>query len=63
LFGDPFIKPWMIDRADDHYEYDISRAKKLLDWTPEHRIVDVLPVMIMHLKENPEKWYKENYLE
>ena len=24
---DPFIKPWMIDLADDHYALDISRAR------------------------------------
>src|SRR5690606_22115818 len=23
VVGDPFIKPWMIDRADDHYEMSI----------------------------------------
>lgn len=63
LFGDPFIKPWMIDRADDHYEYDISRAQDLLDWRPKHRIMDVMPVMIRHLKEDPQKWYNENNLD
>ena len=25
--ADPFIKPWMIDIADDHYALDISRAR------------------------------------
>jgi len=43
LFGDPFIKPWMIDRADDHYELDISRAEQLLRWTPKHSLPDTLP--------------------
>jgi nucleoside-diphosphate-sugar epimerase len=63
LFGDPFIKPWMIDRADDHYELDISRAEKLLGWKPAHNLIDVLPEMIRNLKADPEKWYKENKLE
>ncbi|NDP49176.1 MAG: NAD(P)-dependent oxidoreductase, partial [Sulfuriferula multivorans] len=27
---DPFIKPWMIDRANDHYALDITRAHTLL---------------------------------
>ena len=63
LFGDPFIKPWMIDRADDHYELDISRAKKLLGWEPAHNLIGTLPEMINNLKANPEKWYKENKLE
>ena len=63
LFGDPFIKPWMIDRADDHYELDISRAMELLEWKPKHSLIDTLPQMIENLKANPEKWYKENKLE
>ncbi|HKZ65679.1 MAG TPA: NAD(P)-dependent oxidoreductase [Chitinophagaceae bacterium] len=63
LFGDPFIKPWMIDRADDHYELDISRAMKLLGWEPTHNLIDTLPEMIKNLKADPEKWYKENKLE
>lgn len=62
LVGDPFIKPWMIDRADDHYELDISRAKKILDWEPKHRLLDVLPKMIENLKEDPEGWYERNNL-
>lgn len=63
LFGDPFIKPWMIDRADDHYELDITRAKEVLGWEPRHRLLDTLPVMIEKLKANPEAWYKENKLD
>jgi UDP-glucose 4-epimerase len=63
LFGDPFIKPWMIDRADDHYELDVSRAEQLLGWTAKHSLLDTLPEMIKNLKKDPEKWYKENKLE
>jgi UDP-glucose 4-epimerase len=63
LFGDPFIKPWMIDRADDHYELDISRAEKLLGWRPRHNLIDTLPEIISNLKADPDKWYKENKLE
>ena len=34
----PFIRPWMVDFADDHYELDIARAKKVLNWAPEHSL-------------------------
>ena len=34
LFGKAFIKPWMIDLADDHFEMDNSKAKKLLRQLP-----------------------------
>jgi UDP-glucose 4-epimerase len=38
LFGKAFIKPWMIDLADDHFEMDSSKAKKLLGWQPKHSL-------------------------
>ncbi|HLU92517.1 MAG TPA: NAD(P)-dependent oxidoreductase [Membranihabitans sp.] len=63
LWGDPFIKPWMIDRADEHYEYDISRAQEVLGWYPKHRLLDTLPVMIQNLKSEPQKWYEVNNLD
>lgn len=58
----PFIRPWMIDLADDHYELDISKAKKLLGWAPKHSLDQTLPLMIEALKKNPEHWYKINQL-
>ena len=57
-----FILPWMIDLADDHYELDISKAKKFLGWEPKHHLADTLPLMIQDLKKNPEAWYKKNGL-
>lgn len=63
LFGDPFIKPWMIDRADDHYELDITRAKELLQWKPQHSLMDSLPKIIENLKSDPLTWYKKNKLD
>lgn len=61
--GDTFIKPWMIDRADDHYELDISRAKELLGWEPKYRLINTLPAMIENLKADPVGWYKKNKLD
>lgn len=62
LVGDPFIKPWMIDRAGEHYELDISRARQYLDWEPQHRLLDTLPKIIKSLKADPGKWYERNHL-
>ncbi len=58
----PFIKPWMIDIADDHYELDISKAKKTLGWEPHQSIDKSLVKMIDALKANPVQWYKDNGL-
>ncbi len=58
----PFIKPWMIDLADDHYAAIITHARLELDWEPTHRLRDTLPAMIENLKANPARFYKENKL-
>ena len=58
----PFIKPWMIDRADDHFEVDITRARRLTGWEPQHRLRDTLPTIVTALKADPWAWYRENEL-
>jgi nucleoside-diphosphate-sugar epimerase len=62
LMEEPFIKPWMIDLADEHYEVDISRARKLLGWRPQHTLRETLPEMIAELKADPRGWYEANKL-
>jgi nucleoside-diphosphate-sugar epimerase len=62
LVEDPFIKPWMIDLADDHYALDITRARNVLGWTPKHSLRETLPKMVAALKADPAGWYKENKL-
>lgn len=60
---EPFIKHWMVDIADDHYELDISRARKLLGWEPQRRLLGTLSLMAHFLRQNPLAWYKANKLE
>jgi nucleoside-diphosphate-sugar epimerase/uncharacterized membrane protein len=60
---DPFIKPWMIDRANDHYALDITRAHTLLDWEPRHSLRKTLPKMVAALQADPLGWYREHGLE
>ncbi|OYK80463.1 DNA polymerase III subunit epsilon [Coxiella burnetii] len=57
-----FIKPWMIDLADDHYELDITRARTMLGWKPKYSLKACLPKIIENLKNNPKRWYRENKL-
>lgn len=57
-----FIKPWMVDMADEHYPVDASKAHRMLDWQPQHRLADTLPEMMARLKDNPRRWYLENGL-
>ena len=60
---EPFVKPWMIDRANDHYELDIARARTLLDWEPKRSLRETLPKMVADLKADPIGWYRENDLD
>jgi nucleoside-diphosphate-sugar epimerase len=62
LVEDPFIKPWMIDFADDHYALNISRANETLGWYPKRSLRDTLPNMIAALKRDPDQWYREHHL-
>lgn len=57
---EPFIRPWMIDLTNDDYEVDISKSRRLLDWSPKRSLRLSLPKMIENLKKDPEKWCKKN---
>lgn len=54
----PFIRPFMIEMASDHYALDTSRARDLLGWSPRHDIRDTLPSIIAALKRDPIGWYR-----
>jgi hypothetical protein len=63
VMGDAaFVKPWMVDEANDHYVLDISRARQLLDWEPRHSLRATLPKMADALKRDPAGWYRSNKL-
>ncbi|MGQ0654159.1 MAG: NAD-dependent epimerase/dehydratase family protein [Betaproteobacteria bacterium] len=58
----PFVRPFMVAMADDHYALDISKARRLLGWEPRHRLRAVLPKLVRALKADPEAWYEGNKL-
>lgn len=60
---EPFIKPWMIDLADDHYALDIRRAQSMLGWEPRHRLLGTLPRMVEALLTDPVAWYQQHQLD
>lgn len=59
---EPFIRPFMVDMADDHFELNIDRARTQLGWEPRHSLRETLPDMIAHLKDDPLGWYAGNGL-
>jgi nucleoside-diphosphate-sugar epimerase len=56
------IAPWMIDVAQDNMELDVTRARTMLGWKPQHSLRDTLPKMVSGLKADPFTWYHENEL-
>ena len=56
----PFIKPFMIDLASDHYDVDITAAKHTLGWHPRHDVYHGLEALISSLKQDPAAWYKRH---
>lgn len=63
LIREPFIKPWMIPHADEHFDVDIAKARRVLGWAPKHHLKRKLPEILSNLKANPEKWYAINKIE
>lgn len=59
---DPFIKPWMIDLADDHYPVEIRRLRETFQWEPKHRLSMVLEDMVARLQRDPRGFYEANGL-
>lgn len=60
---EPFIKPWMIDLADDHYALKITRAQTLLGWSPTRSLYSTLGKMADGLKACPAEFYETNDLQ
>jgi len=62
-FGPPqFIKPWMIDLADDNYEFTMAHAKKVLGWSPKRSLRATLPLIVKDMLKDPLAWYKRHGL-
>lgn len=58
----PFIKPWMIDLADQNYPISVQHAREQLGWEPQHTLRDTLPDMIGRLHFDPKAWFEKNGL-
>ena len=63
LDDDSFIRPWMIDLADDDYPVSIAWAREKLGWNPRHRLRNTLPAIVDRMKQDPERWRELNGLE
>jgi len=59
----PFIQPFMVHLADDHYALDVRRAREVLGWQPKHRLEDELPAMVLALQDDPAAWYARHKID
>lgn len=55
-----FIKPWMIDLADDNYEFSMQHAKDVLGFSCKRKLRDALPKMVAQIKSDPVAWYQRH---
>jgi nucleoside-diphosphate-sugar epimerase len=62
LDEDTFIRPWMIDHADDDYPVSIDYAREKLGWEPKRRLRDTLPAIVERMKRDPAAWRRLNGL-
>jgi nucleoside-diphosphate-sugar epimerase/disulfide bond formation protein DsbB len=60
---EPFIKPFMVRMADDHYALDVRRARELLGWEPKRRLQNELPDMVRAVKDDPASWYQRHKID
>lgn len=56
----PFIQPWMVDLADDNYQFSMEKAKKVLNWAPKRSLRALLPKMVENMQADPISWYKRH---
>ncbi|NGX60681.1 MAG: N-acetyl-alpha-D-glucosaminyl-diphospho-ditrans,octacis-undecaprenol 4-epimerase [Chlamydiae bacterium] len=56
----PFIKPWMVDLADDNYEFTMEKSRKVLDWSPKRSLRKTLPILVEDMQKDPIAWYKRH---
>jgi nucleoside-diphosphate-sugar epimerase len=55
-----FIRPWMIDRAGDHYSLDLTRTRTRLGWVPKRSIQTDLDAILVRALRERQQWMKLN---
>ena len=55
-----FIQPWMIEFAEEHFEFDLSLTEQIIGWTPMRHLLDTLPTMLNLATCDTAEWLKRN---
>jgi nucleoside-diphosphate-sugar epimerase len=60
LRAEPFIRPWMIDFAGEHFELDLTKSRRELDFEPSGYLLDRLPDIVERARKDPDRWTSLN---
>ena len=61
LFGRRrFISSWMVRYSGEHFEFDLSQTREVLDWEPRHRLADRLDRILEMAHAHTELWLEIN---
>ena len=60
LSKNQFVQPWMIDFAEEHFEFNIQKAAKTIHWIPTRSLKNDLSQVLKRVKENPGPWLEKN---
>ena len=57
---EPFLRPWMIDMAGEHFEFDLTETRRRLDWQPGGYLGDRLDRICERAAVHREIWRAKN---
>ncbi len=55
-----FFKPWMVKLADKKYQFNIDKAKGVLNWQPRFQLEQHMKVIVRNLKSDTRRWFVTN---
>lgn len=55
-----FVKPWMIEFSGEHFEFDLTRVRTELGWTPAHDLNQELDGICARARDEVETWRRLN---
>ena len=56
----PYIRPWMIGIAEEHFEFDVRPARRVLGWQPDGYLGDRLDAMCERAAIHRDIWLAKN---
>ena len=61
LWGrEPFIRPWMVDFAGEHFEFDLTETRRQIGWEPEGYLGERLDAICRRAAVHREVWLRKN---